>query len=127
MGRRRSAQAPMPTRLPALLRVALLCAAPAFAAADGWTGWIVGEPCAERLQVADCPLRYVDSPVLLLEDGRALAFLHGEGGAIAPDALDKAYAKKVRVTGEIKEGVLHPVKLETLETSGERKFFKGCL
>jgi hypothetical protein len=121
------AQVPNPTGLPILLGLALMSALPAFAANEGWEGWIVGEPCAARLQVADCPLRYVDSPVLLLEDGRALAFLHGDGQGIAPDALDKAYAKKVRLTGDIKEGVLHPVKLETLETSGERKFFKGCL
>ncbi|MDP2834083.1 MAG: hypothetical protein Q8Q28_12490 [Pseudomonadota bacterium] len=110
-----------------LLCVALLCAPPAFAATQAWEGWIVGEPCAARLQVADCPLRHIDRPVLLLEDGSKLAFLHGEGKSIAPDALDKAYGKKVRLTGELREGVLHPVKLETLEISGERKFFKGCL
>lgn len=107
--------------------VALLGAPSAFAAGQSWEGWIVGAPCAASLQVADCPLRHVDQPVLLLEDGRKLAFLHGEGRSVAPDALDKAYGKKVRLTGEIRDGVLHPVKLETLEISGERKFFKGCL
>ncbi len=110
-----------------LLCMALLCTPPAFAASQSWEGWIVGEPCAARLQVADCPLRHIDRPVLLLEDGRALAFLHGDGRSVAPDALDKAYGKKVRLTGEVRDGVLHPVKLETLEISGERKFFKGCL
>lgn len=110
-----------------LLCAALLCTAPAFAAGQAWEGWIVGEPCAARLQVADCPLRHIDRPVLLLEDGRKLAFLHGDGKSIAPDALDKAYGKKVRLTGEVRDGVLHPVKLDTLEVSGERKFFKGCL
>jgi hypothetical protein len=110
-----------------LLCMALLCAPPSFAATQAWEGWIVGEPCAARLQVADCPLRHIEHPVLLLEDGRALAFLHGEGKSIAPDALDKAYGKKVRLSGEAKDGVLHPVRLETLEISGERKFFKGCL
>lgn len=110
-----------------LAGLALTAATPALAAGEGWEGWIVGEPCAEGRQVADCPLRYVDRPVLLLEDGQTLAFLHGDGLGITPEALDKAYAKRVRVTGEIKDGVLHPLKLETLETSGERKFFKGCL
>lgn len=110
-----------------LLAVALLGAPPTFAAGQNWEGWIVGEPCAARLQVADCPLRHIDRPVLLLEDGRALAFLHGDGRSVALDALDKAYGKKVRLTGEVRDGVLHPVKLETLEISGERKFFKGCL
>lgn len=110
--------------LPAL---ALLAAPPVFAAGQAWEGWIVGEPCAARLQVADCPLRHIERPVLLLEDGRALAFIHGEGRSVAPDALDKAYGKKVRLTGEVKDGVLHPLRLETLEVSGERKFFKGCL
>lgn len=94
---------------------------------QAWEGWIVGAPCADALRVADCPLRYVDKPVLLLESGQRLAFLSGEGKAISADEVDKAYAKKVRLTGDVKEGVLHPVKLDLLEVSGERKFFKGCL
>lgn len=114
-------------RTAALLGIALFFAAPAFSASQSWDGWIVGEPCAASFQVADCPLRYTDQPVLLLEDGRALAFLHGDGTSIAADALDKAYGKKVRLTGEIREGVLHAVKLDLQEISGERKFFKGCL
>lgn len=92
-----------------------------------WEGWIVGAPCADALRVADCPLRHVDEPVLLLENGQKLAFLSGEGKAMSADEIDKAYAKKVRLTGEVKSGVLHPVKLDLLEVSGERKFFKGCL
>ncbi len=109
------------------LLLAALVAPSAFAAGQAWEGWIIGEPCAAHLQVADCPLRHIDRPVLLLEDGRALAFLHGEGKSVAPDALDKAYGKKVRLTGEIRDGVLQPVRLETLEVTGEHKFFKGCL
>lgn len=92
-----------------------------------WEGWIVGAPCADALRVADCPLRYVDRPVLLLENGQKQAFLSGEGKAMSAEEVDKAYAKKVRLTGEVKEGVLYPVKLDLLEVSGERKFFKGCL
>ncbi|OZA30713.1 MAG: hypothetical protein B7X93_02280 [Hydrogenophilales bacterium 17-61-9] len=114
-------------RRTALLGLALLHAPLAHAASQTWDGWIIGEPCAAAFQVADCPLRHVDHPVLLLEDGRTLAFLYGEGRSIAPDALDKAYGKKVRLIGEFKDGVLQPVKLDLLETSGERKFFKGCL
>ncbi|MDP2030164.1 MAG: hypothetical protein Q8K12_11055 [Thiobacillus sp.] len=114
-------------RWTSLLGIALLHAPLAHAASQIWDGWIIGEPCAAAYQVADCPLRHVDRPVLLLEDGRTLAFLHGEGLNIAPDALDKAYGKKVRLTGELSDGVLQPVKLDLLETSGERKFFKGCL
>lgn len=94
---------------------------------QAWEGWIVGEPCAVTLRVADCPLHYVDQPVLLLENGQKLAFLSGDGKAISAEEVDKAYAKKVRLSGEVKQGVLHPVKLDLLETSGERKFFKGCL
>ncbi len=111
----------------ALLGLTLLAAPAVRAAGQSWDGWIVGEPCAAAFQVADCPLRHIERPVLLLEDGRTLAFLHGEGGSIAPDALDKAYGKKVRLTGELKAGVLHADKLDLQETSGERKFFKGCL
>lgn len=111
----------------AALAIALLQASLACAASQAWDGWIVGEPCAAAYQVADCPLHHVDRPVLLLEDGRVLAFLHGEGESIAPDALDKAYGKKVRLTGELRDGVLQPVKLDLLETSSEHKFFKGCL
>lgn len=92
-----------------------------------WEGWIVGEPCADRLQVADCPLRYIDRPVLLLEDGRALAFVVAEGRAVSPAEVDKAYGKKIRIQGGLQDGVLQPVQLEVLEVSGERKFFKGCL
>jgi len=111
-----------------LLALIVLLATPlARAEPQAWEGWIVGEPCAAALQVADCPLRFVDRPVLLLEDGRKLAFLSGEGGAVTPADVDKVYAKKVRMTGEAKDGVLQPVKLDQLETSGERKFFKGCL
>jgi hypothetical protein len=111
-----------------LLALSVLLAAPlAHAEEQAWEGWVVGEPCATALQVADCPLRFVDRPVLLLEDGRMLPFLSGEGKAVTPVDVDKVYAKKVRMTGEVKDGVLQPVKLDQLETSGERKFFKGCL
>jgi hypothetical protein len=113
-----------------LLGVAFLSLAASVSQAaeqQTWEGWIVGAPCAERLQVADCPLSFVDRPVLLLENGQKLAFLSGDGKAISADEVDKAYAKKVRLSGEVKEGVLHPVKLDLLEVSGERKFFKGCL
>lgn len=103
----------------------LLLAVPAMA--GEWVGWLVGEPCAASLQVADCPLRHVDQPVLLLESGEKLAFAWGEGQAINAAAVDKSYAKKVRLSGEMKEGVLAPVKLDVLEISGEKKFFKGCL
>lgn len=106
-----------------------LLAMPAVRAAElaAWEGWIVGEPCAASRRVADCPLSFVDRPVLLLENGQKLAFLSGEGKAISAEEVDKAFAKKVRLSGELKEGVLHPVKLDLLEVSGERKFFKGCL
>jgi len=109
----------------ALAGAGLLLAVPA--PAGEWVGWVVGEPCTASLQVADCPLRHVDQPVLLLESGEKLAFAWGEGKAINAAAVDKSYAKKVRLTGEIKGGVLAPVKLDVLETSGEKKFFKGCL
>jgi hypothetical protein len=108
----------------------LVLAVPAAAHAvepQSWEGWIVGEPCAARLQVADCPLRHVDRPVLLLEEGRALAFVVAEGKAVSPAEVDKAYGKKVRIQGGLQDGVLQPVRIETLEVSGERKFFKGCL
>lgn len=110
-----------------LLGLLLIHAPLAHAASESWDGWVVGEPCAARLQVADCPLRHIEHPVLLLEDGRTFVLLHGEGMGIASDSLDKAYGKKVRLTGEMKAGTLHPVKLDLLEASGERKFFKGCL
>ncbi|MFA5241243.1 MAG: hypothetical protein WC029_05815 [Sulfuricella sp.] len=114
-------------RLAAGIVVALSFPAAHAGELQAWEGWIVGGPCAERLQVADCPLHYVDQPVLLLENGQKLAFLSGEGKAISAEEVDKAYAKKVRLSGEVKSGVLHPVKLDLLEISGERKFFKGCL
>lgn len=108
--------------------LALNLAAAAHAAeSQSWEGWIVGEPCAARLQVADCPLRHIDHPVLLLEEGRALAFVVAEGRAVSPAEVDKAYGKKVRIQGGLQDGVLQPVQIEVLEVSGERKFFKGCL
>ena len=109
------------------LLFALSPAAAHAAESPSWEGWIVGEPCADRLQVADCPLRYIERPVLLLEDGRALAFVMAEGRVASPAEVDKAYGKKVRIQGGLQDGVLQPVKLEVLEVSGERKFFKGCL
>lgn len=95
--------------------------------AGAWEGWLVGEPCVAALQVADCPLRHVDRTVLLLENGEKLAFLWGEGRAVAPSDIDKAYAKRVRLTGDIERGLLVPVKMDVLETTAEKKFFKGCL
>lgn len=111
-------------RMPLVL-IGMILATPALA--EEWVGWLVGEPCAASLQVADCPLRHVDRPVLLLENGEKLAFAWGDSQAINPAAIDKSYAKKVRLTGEIKAGVIAPIKLDVLETSGEKKFFKGCL
>lgn len=110
---------------PLAAMIGLALAAPALA--DEWVGWVVGEPCAAKLQVADCPLRHVDRPVLLLESGEKLAFAWGDGLAVSPAAVDKSYAKKVRLTGDLKDGAITPVKLDVLETSGEKKFFKGCL
>ncbi len=104
-----------------------LAAFSALAQAGEWEGWLVGEPCAAALQVADCPLRHVDRPVLLLESGEQLAFVWGEGQAVTAADVDKSYSRKVRLTGELKAGVLAPIKLDQLETSGEKKFFKGCL
>ena len=109
-----------------LFSACFLTLAPAASAGE-WEGWLVGEPCVASLQVADCPLRHVDRTVLLLENGEKLAFSWGEGRAVTPADVDKSYAKKVRLTGELKEGLLQPVKLDQLETSGEKKFFKGCL
>ena len=111
----------------ALLLALSFPAAAHAAESRSWEGWIVGEPCADRLRVADCPLRYIDRPVLLLEDGRALAFVVAEGRAVSPAEVDKAYGKKIRIQGGLQDGVLQPVQLEVLEVSGERKFFKGCL
>jgi hypothetical protein len=108
-----------------VMLASLLLAAPLHA--EEWVGWIVGEPCAAALQVADCPLRHVDQPVLLTEDGRRLLFVSLEGKALSPADVDKSYAKKVRVSGELRDGVIQPIKLDPLETGGEKKFFKGCL
>lgn len=109
------------------LLLVVLLATPARAEPPTFDGWVVGEPCAPILRVADCPLRFVDRPVLLLENGETLAFVFGEGKTIAPAEIDKVYARKVSVSGEIRDGVLVPIKLDLLEIVGERKFFKGCL
>jgi hypothetical protein len=92
-----------------------------------WEGWIVGAPCAAGLRVADCPLRHVDDPVLLLENGEVHPFLYGDGSSIREEDLDKAYSKKVRLTGELADGLIQSVRMDLLEISGDRVFFKGCL
>ena len=92
-----------------------------------WEGWIVGAPCAADLRVADCPLRHVDEPVLLLANGEIHAFRYGDGSAIRLEDIDKAYSKKVRLTGELVEGAIQSVRMDLLEKSGKRTFFKGCL
>lgn len=107
--------------------------ATAQAAASGpegyeqWTGWIVGKPCAANFQTQDCPLRYVDKPVLLAENGAVVDFAYGAETPIRDVDIDKSYGKKVRITGHIKNGAIQPIRLDALETSGEKKFFKGCL
>lgn len=106
----------------------LALAAPAGPTLAGeWEGWVVGEPCAASLQVADCPLRHIDRPVLLLESGRKLLFVWGEGQAVDTAAVDKLYGKKVRLTGDLRAGMLFPVRLDAQEASSEKRFFKGCL
>lgn len=110
------------------LAIGLTVAVPAAAeGTDRWEGWIVGEPCAGRLQIGDCPLQFIDRPVLLLEDGRHLAFLHGEKGSVKDADVDAAYGRKVRLQGALKDGVIAPVRMDVLEVVGEKKFFKGCL
>lgn len=98
----------------------------ASAAPQTFDGWIVGRPCALALQVADCPLRHTDQPVLLLEDGGVLELIHGERG-LDWDQVDRAYGKKVRINGQILNGILRVARLDIQESTGERKFFKGCL
>ncbi|WP_139349785.1 hypothetical protein [Thioalkalivibrio denitrificans] len=90
-----------------------------------WEGWIVGGPCAGELRIADCPLRYVDQPVLLLEDGDAVPFRYGEGTGIRDVDIDESYTMLVRITGEREDGVIQSVRLDRLEDSPDRTFFKG--
>jgi hypothetical protein len=92
-----------------------------------WEGWVVGRPCLEGLQIADCPLRFVDSPVLLLADGQHFAFRHGEEAAVKPADVDTAYGRRVRLQGKLEGGVIVPDRIDVLEATSERKFFKGCL
>lgn len=92
-----------------------------------WEGWIVGAPCADARRIADCPLRHVNEPVLLAANGEIHGFRHGAGTGVRQVDVDKGYGKKVRLTGELKEGVIESVRIDVLEKSGERKFFKGCL
>jgi hypothetical protein len=93
-----------------------------------WEGWIIGAPCANALRVADCPLRYVDQPVLLLENGEPRSFVQADGGSIRTQDIDQAYSKKVRLTGALQpDGAIQAVRLDLLEVSGDRIFFKGCL
>lgn len=92
-----------------------------------WEGWIVGAPCAAERRVADCPLHHVDDPVLLLASGEVYPFRHGDGSAVRRVDVDKAYSKKVRLTGRLSDGTIESVRMDQLEKSGERTFFKGCL
>jgi hypothetical protein len=108
------------------LLAALLPLTASAATVQTFDGWLVGEPCAAQLRIVDCPLSFADRPVLLLEDGRMLAFVHGDKG-VGWDQVDKAYGKKVSVSGEVHDGTLHVARLDIKESSGERKFFKGCL
>ena len=92
-----------------------------------WEGWIVGEPCVRSLQIAECSLRFVDQPVLLLENGEHLNFIYGEKSSLKHADIDIAYGRKVAIQGEQKSGVIVPARLDVLELAGEKKFFKGCL
>lgn len=105
----------------------VLAGSAAAAEPDRWEGWIVGEPCVGAPQIADCPLRFIDRPVLLLADGRHLAFQHGGTAAIKATDVDAAYGRKVRIQGSMADDGIVPVRIDVLEATGERKFFKGCL
>lgn len=121
----------MPPRLltGAGLAAAVAVASPALAGGETavWDGWIVGGPCAADLRVADCPLRHIDDPVLLMEGGEQIAFHYGDGTAVSDVDVDRAYGKKVRLTGPLTHGRIEPVRMDLLEKSGAQKFFKGCL
>lgn len=108
---------------------AMAAFSPAFAGDDAgaWDGWIVGKPCAADLKVADCPLRHVGDPVLLMENGEQIAFRFGDGSAIGDVEVDEAYGKKIRLTGALRNGRIEPARMDLLEKSGAQKFFKGCL
>lgn len=92
-----------------------------------WDGWIVGKPCVAELRIVDCPLRLIGEPVLLMEDGRHVAFLFGDKTAVKETDIDGAYGRKVRLQGSMKDGVVVPERMDLLEIVGEKKFFKGCL
>ncbi|MBI5120079.1 MAG: hypothetical protein HZA67_03685 [Rhodospirillales bacterium] len=92
-----------------------------------WEGWIVGKSCVEELHIVDCPLSLIGEPVLLLENGGHVAFHYGDATAVKHTDIDAAYGRKVRLLGEMKDGAVVPVRMEMLETVGEKKFFKGCL
>lgn len=92
-----------------------------------WEGWIVGEPCVRSLQIADCPLRFVVQPVLLMENGDHLTFVYGDKSTLKHSDVDVAYGRKVVIQGERRDGVIVPARMDVLEATGEKKFFKGCL
>ncbi|SCZ58357.1 hypothetical protein [Thiohalomonas denitrificans] len=104
-----------------------LAASAGAASLPTWEGWIVGGPCAEERRIADCPLRHIDQPVLLLASGEVRTFRYGDGSGIRQVDVDKGYGKKVRLTGEAPDGTIESVRFDLLEKTGERKFFKGCL
>lgn len=109
--------------------IALLFSVASAAAAEPqtWEGWIVGKPCLDGPQIADCPLRFTDSPVLLLADGQHVGFRHGEAAAVKADDVDAAYGRRVRLQGRLDGDVIVPDRIDVLEATSERKFFKGCL
>lgn len=94
-----------------------------------WEGWIVGKACVTEngIQVSDCPLRHVDDPVLLLEDGEVMAFRYGDGSGVRWADLDGNYGLKVRLTGTRENGMIEPVRFDALEAKADKEFFKGCL
>jgi len=114
--------------LPMASLAALLLLTPAQAGEpQRWEGWIVGAPCAQSLQISDCPLRFISQPVLLLENGEHLLFDYGDKSPLKLSDIDLAYGRKVAIQGEQKEGVIAPARMDVLEVVGEKKFFKGCL
>jgi len=88
------------------------------------TGKLIGEECAKRLKLTDCYLEYAYPMVLFTDEGE---YYRLKLGGVDQLELDKAFGKRVEISGTLEGRTIRVRRLKVLEPVGEPEFFKGCL
>jgi hypothetical protein len=87
-------------------------------------GKLIGEECAQQLKLGECFLEKAYPMVLFTEEGD---YYRVELKGVDIVELDRAFGKRVELTGTVSDGEIKVKKIEILEPVNQQEFFKGCL